>query len=470
MGAFFSVLAVMGAILSVSGSPPVPHPPTIVFSSKPAILTVKKLKEPDGQGDAEGGREQLDYRTLLQARCPSLFTEFKPLWRLFNGHLQTLYCVFGNFSKVDRMSYLRKYLQTPDGGTLGLDFAPIDQTSVTEDTPIVVVQHGLTGGSYEPYVRAVLSRACAPVEKGGLGYRAVVINFRGCAGVPVTSPRLYSAGHTDDTRNALAYISQQFPKARLLGLGFSLGANVLTRYLGEEREETRLHAVCALGCPWNLQHNNHGLLNTFVGKHIYSKGMGGNLQNLLRKHEASLTADPAHYVCIAAKNALALKNPTLADFDEAFTRIGGGPPPHFPFPSADSYYVWGSSDKVIPDIRVPFLAINADDDPVVTRVPMDRVSNGLVTIRLTKGGGHLGWFQAGNGFVDRWTNRPVLEWLKLMGEELVIEQESKAPRLFVDEKGWLREEGRPHLGSKEITDKTRVLDGTSGDDGILQGL
>lgn len=67
-----------------------------------------------------------------------------------------------------------------------------------DDTPIVIVQHGLTGGSsiitaytgapvdrqtpgsYEPYVRAVLSRACAPVEKGGLGYRAVVINFRGC--------------------------------------------------------------------------------------------------------------------------------------------------------------------------------------------------------------------------------------------------------------------------------------------------
>ena len=36
-------------------------------------------------------------------------------------------------------------------------------------------------GSYEPYVRAILSRACAPVEEGGLGYRAAVINFRGCA-------------------------------------------------------------------------------------------------------------------------------------------------------------------------------------------------------------------------------------------------------------------------------------------------
>ena len=35
-------------------------------------------------------------------------------------------------------------------------------------------------GSHEPYVKAILHRACAPVEAGGLGYRAVVVNFRGC--------------------------------------------------------------------------------------------------------------------------------------------------------------------------------------------------------------------------------------------------------------------------------------------------
>jgi predicted alpha/beta-fold hydrolase len=79
----------------------------------------------------------------------------------------------------------------------GLDFAPIDSSDLKDDTPIVVVQHGLSGGtrnnlvltrltlrvvlgSYEPYVKEILSRACAPVEAGGLGYRAVVVNFRGC--------------------------------------------------------------------------------------------------------------------------------------------------------------------------------------------------------------------------------------------------------------------------------------------------
>lgn len=68
------------------------------------------------------------------------------------------------------------------------------------------------------------------------------------AGVPVTSPLLYSAGHTDDTRQALMYVAQKYPKAPLLGIGFSLGANVLTRYLAEEGIQTRLHAACALAC------------------------------------------------------------------------------------------------------------------------------------------------------------------------------------------------------------------------------
>lgn len=35
-------------------------------------------------------------------------------------------------------------------------------------------------GSHESYVRAILAPACTPVAEGGLGYRGVVVNFRGC--------------------------------------------------------------------------------------------------------------------------------------------------------------------------------------------------------------------------------------------------------------------------------------------------
>lgn len=68
------------------------------------------------------------------------------------------------------------------------------------------------------------------------------------AGVPITSSQLYSAGATDDLRQALLYIQTTYPGAPLLGLGFSLGANVMTRYLAEEGDQSRLNSGCAVAC------------------------------------------------------------------------------------------------------------------------------------------------------------------------------------------------------------------------------
>ncbi|KAH0583899.1 hypothetical protein H2248_009492 [Termitomyces sp. 'cryptogamus'] len=464
MGSLFSLvgLGFMGALFSIASHGLPDKTPLIHFAPKPALLSARKSKDSDET-------EEISFRTLVESRCPSLFTQFHPIWWLSNGHFQTIYCVLGDFSKRDKMWYNRTYLRLGDGGTLGLDFAPADDTELRDDTPIIIVKHGLTGGSYEPYVRAVLSHACAPAEKGGLGFRAVVVNFRGCAGVPITSPQLYSAGHTDDLRQAVFYIAHKYPNAPLLGLGFSLGANVLTRYLAEEGSSSRIISGCALACPWDLEQNNLGLLRTFLGKHVYSKGMGGNLQNLLRRHEKALQSDPEHRVTKAMPSALALRNPTLEKFDDTFTRVAGGSAPTFPFATAHDYYRWGSSHQVVQDIRVPFLAINAADDPVVRHVPMDGGGNGLVVMELTPSGGHLGWFQAGDGFVDRWTTKPVLEWLKLTGEDIVHRTKEPTRRLYIDDEGWLREEGTPLLGCKKV-EGGGMFNGNGGEEGMLQGL
>jgi len=123
----------------------------------------------------------------------------------------------------------------------------------------------------------------------------------------------------------------------------------------------------------------------------------------------------------------------------------------------------------VKDIRVPFLAINAADDPVVRHVPTDGGGNGWVIMGLTCGGGHLGWFQAGEGQVDRWTTKPVLEWFKLTGEDLAHKHASRGPPLYVDEEGYIREDGRPSLGCK-LVDGGGVIDGSRGEEGMLRGL
>ncbi|KAG6333128.1 hypothetical protein ID866_5955 [Astraeus odoratus] len=233
--------------------------------------------------------------------------------------------------------------------------------------------HGLTGGSYESYVRAILSPSCLPTSEGGLGYRAIVVNFRGCAGVPVTSPQLYSAGHTDDLRQAVFYISALFPDAPLLGLGFSLDQPAFL----------------------------HVLNSSYVGTHVYSKGMGQNLVNMLRKNLDAFSQYPGHDVTAAALAATALNRPTIDMFDDTFTKIGGGSSPPWPFASASEYYEYAASHKVLGEVRIPFLAINAADDPVVQDVPMDAKGNEFVIMTLTSHGGHLGWFEPDAGWGQR---------------------------------------------------------------------
>ena len=64
--------------------------------------------------------------------------------------------------------------------------------------------------------------------------------------MPLTSPQFYDFSDTDDFRQAMLYIAQFYPHALLLELGFSLGANILTRYVAEEGKSCRLVSACAL--------------------------------------------------------------------------------------------------------------------------------------------------------------------------------------------------------------------------------
>ncbi len=89
------------------------------------------------------------------------------------------------------MSHNRPH-RSPTAGIVAVDISPpLTSVPISPRENILLVTHGLTGGSHEPYVRAVLARATPGAGEGGLGARAVVLNFRGCNGSPVVTPRLY---------------------------------------------------------------------------------------------------------------------------------------------------------------------------------------------------------------------------------------------------------------------------------------
>ncbi|KAF9506562.1 hypothetical protein BS47DRAFT_1352637 [Hydnum rufescens UP504] len=433
-----------------------------------ATGTLAVRKQSDGStlnekpGDSGGAKQETEFlsmREFCARTCSSFVEKHQPPWWLPNGHFQTIWCALGDFTTVDHVPYTRTLIRVPDGGTLGLDWTEPGDDTLSPDTPIVVVLHGLTGGSYEAYVRSILSRACASKSQGGLGYRGVVMNSRGCAGVKLTSPQMFSGGYTGDIKCTLLYLSSLYPNAPLLGVGFSLGAGVLTRYVGEEGENCRLTSACVLACPWDNVKNSDKLENRWINKAIYSKGLGGTLLDLFNRNAAELSSFPEpSAITPELPILLSLRNPDFKTVNAHLTSIVGGSFPPFPFPTVEAYYEWASADKWIPGIRIPFLAMNALDDPIVAEVPIQALGkNPWVATLLTKTGGHLGWFQGG-GFLGRggppgkWFSQPVLEWLNATAEDFVnTRANGHRGKGRYEENGFVMEEdGRGIIGYKEI--------------------
>lgn len=267
----------------------------------------------------------------------------------------------------------------------------------------------------------------------------------------------------------MLYISKRYPRARLLAVGFSLGANILTRYIAEEGLQCCITAACAIACPWNIVENAHALEGRWWHRNVYSKAMARNLQRLGLRHAASLAKFPDHPLTQALAKTPHEKSFLLSDFDNIVTRIGGGSSPPFPFPSALDYYRWAASHDVLQNIRVPFLAINAEDDPIVQVLPAQEGGNPYVAFAITKAGGHLGWFEKGEGMWEarRWIQKPVMEWLRAVGQDLVRHEHPSKEVHVVD--GFLMEVGRNDIGCCEVEGGGHVV-GAEGEGGLLAGL
>lgn len=207
----------------------------------------------------------------------------------------------------------------------------------------------------------------------------------------------------------------------------------------------------------------------FFLRHVYSRGMGGNLVNLMKQNANWVQKIPDNPMTPIMMELFSIKSPKLIDVDSRLTSIVGGSSPPFPFATARDYYIWASSHRCLGDIRVPLLAVNAGDDPIVRHLPLNVGSNQYVALAVSANGGHLGWFESGDkwGEVRRWITRPALEWLKVMGQNYVPNATPPLKSEVVD--GWTREVERSNLGYRELGDFGEVV-GVAGETGFIQGL
>ncbi|KAG0264605.1 hypothetical protein DFQ27_001126 [Actinomortierella ambigua] len=345
----------------------------------------------------------IDY---VKRKCPSLRTAgpqsvFWPTLWMANGHLQTAYAAYKTFSRKYQVPYERELLQLPDGGQVSIDWSPSLKKQPKTDVPTLVILHGLTGGSYEAYIRHLVE-----VLNEKHGYRCIVFNARACANTPLTTPQLYCGSWTDDLRQAVKHIRQQLPDAKLMSIGFSLGSNVLMNFMGEEGEDCEFMGAMSVGNPFDLMGTCVNMERGWMGKHIYSPTMGGNLKRLFFQHAHLFKS--VDYIDLDEVAA----GKSIRDFDERVTRRV------FKYRTVHEYYRMASSCQRILDIRRPFLCLSAEDDPIAIEqcIARDEIKeNPFGLLATTSRGGHLGWFE-GFWSPTRWCTRPLAEYCCAMFE------------------------------------------------------
>jgi predicted alpha/beta-fold hydrolase len=290
-------------------------------------------------------------------------SSFRPAWWLRNAHLQTLYPTF-----TRRRSYpecRRERLELPDG-----DFIDIDWTGNPQG-PVVLVLHGLEGSLESHYTGGILTALAAQ------GYRAGLMYFRGCSGEPNRLPRSYHSGETGDLQTIINHIVKSGSGLPTAVIGYSLGGNVLLKWLGEQGDKATITTAVAVSVPFDLDRAARRL----------EQGLSRIYQHhLLKKLRRSVQAKSAvHPASVPLQEIEALK--TFRQFDDAITA------PLHGFRDVDDYYSQSSSRRYLRHIETPVLIIHALDDPFLppAAIPEDAELSPAVTLELSHHGGHVGF-------------------------------------------------------------------------------
>ena len=319
-------------------------------------------------------------------------SDFKPARWLKHRHLQTIFPSLP-FAWRHRPSLRREILQLPDGDATAIDWLSAAD-SLPKSAPLLVILHGLEGSAESSYARMLIEAAFA------LEWRPCVLHFRDCGDYRNPLPRRYHAGETGDLRYFLRRLHDQGQTGPVVAVGYSLGGNILLKYLGETATNSRITAAAAVCVPLDLYKCAEALnigFSRFYQRYLLNRMK----ESVKRKFDQHTAAFDWHR---------AMRADTFAEFDDAVTA------PLHGFANMSDYYDKCSSAQFLRDIVRPTLIINALDDPFMTPgvIPhRDRLSNN-VSLEIADAGGHVGFIEGGTPWRPRfYLPRRLLGFLQL---------------------------------------------------------
>ena len=316
-------------------------------------------------------------------------------WWLPGGHLQTMYALLSVLRP--RVDYRRERWEIPDGDFVDVDWLHEDSRSAAPDSarkPLVVLFHGLEGGSRSQYAHALMA------ETARRGCRGVVVHFRGCGGAANRLPRAYHSGDSAELDWILRRLRDEHG-APVYAVGVSLGGNVLLKWLGERSSGASavVERAVAVSAPIDLMAAGEALGRGF--NIVYTRIF---LSTLKRKSLAKLEHHPQLYDAALVRRAR-----TLREFDNVVTA------PLHGFRDTDDYWTRASSKPWLALIEVPTLILNARNDPFLPEeaLPDARHVSTLVTLEFPQEGGHVGFVSGAFPGNLSWLPDRILEFFGL---------------------------------------------------------
>ena len=263
-------------------------------------------------------------------------------------------------------------------------------------TPIVVLYHGLAGSFESPYIQGSVQA----LKKAG--FSTVIMHFRGCATKANLLPRSYHSGETQDALEFLKHLHTQYPQAKLFGIGYSLGANMLLKLLGEMGENSLLCKAVAVSAPLELEacanYINQGFSQIYQSRLL--KELNKSLAIKYEKHPMQALLG------LEKKEVYKLKS--FWEFDAAYTA------PIHGFSSAKEYYTQSSAKQFLHKISISTLIIHALDDPFMPAsiLPKQEELPRNVHLEVSENGGHVG-FVGGTLFKpEYWLEKRMIAFLE----------------------------------------------------------
>lgn len=317
-------------------------------------------------------------------------SEFQPAAWLKNPHLQTLWAAM--IRRQPQLPLRRERVELPDGDFIDIDWRLEDAANA--DGPIVVLLHGLTGSIESKYARGQMNALAA------IGCRPVLMNFRGQSGEPNRLPRAYHSGDTGDINYLVRLLKQREPGTPIAAIGYSLGGNVLLKWLGEQGEKAPVVTGVAVSPPFDLS----------ICAAAISQGLSRGYQNkLLREMHQTLRDKLDGHVDSD------FEIPDLETVNDFFLYDDAITAPLHGFRDVEHYYSESSCIGYLKSIHIPTLVIHASDDPFMSPdiVPKESQLSTSIRLELSSQGGHVG-FVASNRVASPsyWLEERIPLWIR----------------------------------------------------------